>query len=82
MKIKNLFEQGLPDKGLPVKGLPDKGLPDKDNKSKGKTTSCPSTPFTNSTESDAFRVWLLANYPEYKTKLKPFNVNEAPNQNT
>jgi hypothetical protein len=45
---------------------------------KPKLTSCPNTPFTNSTESDAFRTWLLGKYPEYKTKDKPYNVNTPP----
>lgn len=38
------------------------------------------TPFTNQNESDAFRTWLLTNYPDFAKKPKPYNVSPAPSK--
>jgi hypothetical protein len=38
------------------------------------------TPFTNQNESDAFRTWLLTNYPDFSKKPKPYNVSPAPSK--
>jgi hypothetical protein len=76
--VNNLFEidelpkKELPKKELPKKELPKKELPKKElpKKELPKKETYPSTPFKNSTESDAFRTWLLSNYPEYGNKSK------------
>lgn len=59
----------LDEKGQPVVGATVKVEPPKEY---------PNTPFQNSTESDEFRKWLLEKYPEYKTALKPYNVDPPP----
>lgn len=81
----NLFEKDeLPKKELPKKELPKKELPKKELPKGGSETSYPSTPFKDTTESDAFRTWLLTNYPDYgdaKTMGK-LSVDKAPSRYT
>ena len=50
----------------------------KKNENSPKKEQCSDTPFKNSTEGDAFRTWLLKNYPDYEKKERPYNVNKAP----